>query len=69
MGIQVGKNEGPCPFPKRDNNEIAKKNNEQKIYLFQNNGANFNKTCHRATLGDGNSSLLKLKALSFFKGR
>ena len=71
MGIQNCKNEGLCPFPRGDNKEIAKKfiDKLKKKYFLQNNQINFNKTCHKAFLGDGDSSLVKWKAPTFFKGR
>ena len=37
--------------------------------LLQNHWANFNQTCHKASLGEGNSSLFKWRAPPFSKGR
>ena len=37
--------------------------------LLQNHWANFNQTWHKASLGEGNSSLFKRRALPFSKGR
>ena len=37
--------------------------------LLQNHWANFNQTWHKASLGDGDSSLFKWRAPSFSKGR
>ena len=37
--------------------------------LLQNHWANFNQTWHKASLGEGNSSLFKLRAPPFSKGR
>ena len=37
--------------------------------LLQNHWANFNQTCHKASLGEGDSSLFKWRAPPFSKGR
>ena len=42
-------NEGPLPFEREDNYETAKCKN-----LLQNHWANFNKTWHKASLGEQN---------------
>ena len=60
-GIQVFTNEGPHPFPREDNYEIAKIHgwNFKKSASPQPQWANFNQTWHNAFLGKGDSSLLK----------
>ena len=58
--IQVCSNEGPCPFPRGDNYEIAKNTlTKLKNLLLQNHWANFNQTWPKASLGEGDSSLFK----------
>ena len=46
MGIQVFSNKGTGPFPRKFNN----------LKLLQNHWANFNQTCHQASLGKGDSN-------------
>ena len=53
MGIQVCSNEGPRSFPRGDNYELN--------LLLQNHRADFNKTWHKPSLGDGDSILFKFK--------
>ena len=36
--------------------------------LLQNHCAIFNQTCHKASLGEGDSSLLQMKGPAYFKG-
>ena len=67
-GIQVCSNKGPRPFPRGDKYYIAKLHwRNKKNLLFQNYWANFNQTWHKASLGDGNSSLFKWRAMFCFK--
>ena len=67
--IQVCSNEVPRPFPREDDWEIAKINwrNLENLHL-QNHWANFNQTWHKPSLGKGNSSLFKWRALHYFVG-
>ena len=59
-GIQVYSNAGPRPFPRGDNNEIAKKIfTKFKNLLLQNHLSYFNQTWHKASLGEGDSNLFK----------
>ena len=60
----------PWPFSKgrklqNSENTLTKLKN----LLLQNHWANFNHTWHKASLGGGDSSLFKWRALSFSKGR
>ena len=59
--IQVSSNEGPCPFLRGGNNEIVKIHwwNFFKNIPPYNHWANFSQTWHKASLGEGNSSLFK----------
>ena len=67
-GIQVCTNEKPRPFPGEDNYEIAKIHwRNFNIFLLQNPLANFNQTWHKASLGEGNSSLFKWRTVQFSK--
>ena len=50
--IQVRSNEGPRPFQRGHNNEIAK---------IRNHWTNFNQTWHKASLGERDSNLFKWK--------
>ena len=69
-GIQVCSNEGPRPFPRGDNYEIAKNTlTKLKNLLLQNHWANFIQTWHKASLGEGDSSLFKWRPPPFSKGR
>ena len=43
--------------------------NFSHFHLLQNHWANFNQTCHKASLGGGDSSLYKWRATPFSKGR
>ena len=61
-GIQVYSNEGPRPFPRGGNNEIAKKIHvftKFKNLLLQNHWAYFNQTWQKASLGEGDSNLFQ----------
>ena len=75
MGIQVCSNEGPRPFPRGDNNEIAEIDDkiEKKNLLFQNHWANFNHTWHKHPLvkeiqglANNDHSLIKKEMIGFF---
>ena len=62
-------NEGPCPFPRVDNSEIAKILWQNwKNLLIQNHKANFNQTWHKASLGIWDSNFFKWRTLPFSKG-
>ena len=73
---EVCSNEGPCPFPRGDNSEIAKIHwRNLKNSLLQKYWANFIQTWHKASLGEGSAinfkqirtiSFLKKEILSFF---
>ena len=63
MGIQVCLNEGPCPFPSGNSNQIAKIHWQTlKIFLRT------NQTWHKAFLGTRNSSLFEWRAMLFSRG-
>ena len=69
-GIQVCSNAGPRPSPRGDNRENVKLYwKSLKNLLLQNHMANFNQIWHTASLGGGDSSLLKCSATPFSKGR
>ena len=52
--MQVCSNEGPCPFSRGDNYEIAKNTlTNFKNLLLHNHWANFNKIWHKSSLGKG----------------
>ena len=69
-GIQVCSIEGPHPFWRGDNYQIAKIHCwNLKNLLFKSHKANFNQTWHNASLGEGDSSLFKWRAPPFSKGR
>ena len=40
----------------------------KKHLIFQNHSANFNQTWHKASFGEGDSSLFEWRATSFSKG-
>ena len=66
-GFKFVQIKGPASFQ----GEIIAKNilTNLKNLLLQNHWANFNQTWHKASLGEGNSSLFYWRALPFFKGR
>ena len=68
-GIQVCLNEGPSFFQGDiiGNTEYTLTN--LKYLLLQNHWPNFNQTWHKASLGEGDSSLFKWRAPPFPKGR
>ena len=70
-GNQVCSNERPRPFQRGDNYEISKKKTltKFKILLVLNHLANITQTWHKASLGEGESSLFKWRAPPFSKGR
>ena len=56
--IQVCSNEGPQPFPRGDNDQIAKIHWQNLKNLFlKNRWAKCNQTWHKASLGKGSSNL------------
>ena len=59
MGIQVCSNEGPRPFPKGDNYEIAKYIDEILKSSPQELLGQFNQTWQEASLGEGDLSFVK----------
>jgi hypothetical protein len=59
-GILNCSNEGDCPSPRGDNHKRVKIHwNLKKNLLLQNQQANFNKTWHKSSLGNGDSKLFK----------
>ena len=70
MGIQVCSNEGPRPFPRGDNYELAKIHwRNFKIFISRTTGPISTKLRKKASLGDGNLRLFKWRATLFSKGR
>ena len=62
-GSQVCSNEGPCPFPKGENYEIAKIHWPNiKIFFSR---TTFNQIWHKTSLGEGDSSLFQWRTVLF----
>ena len=67
MRIQIGSNEGPIPFSKGDDNEIAKIHwRNLKILFSRTAGESLNQTWHKTFLRDGDSKLFKWRATLYF---
>ena len=69
-GIQVCSNEGPHPSQRGDYCEMMNINWQlSKNLLLQNHIANFIRTWHKVSLGEGDLILCKWRATPFSKGR
>ena len=66
-GIQMCSKKGPHPFPRGDNNKIAKIHC-QNFNLLQNQWANFNQNLHKVAMDEGDSSLYKWEPFNPLKG-
>ena len=67
-GIEVCSIEGPNPFPRVDKSKIVLLKISKNL-LLQNQLAYYNQTCHKASLGKGDSVLFKWRDIPFSEGR
>ena len=66
-GIQVCSNKWSCTFSRRDNYEIVKIHWQNLKSSSQNHGTNFHQIWHKASFGEGDSSLFKWRTIQFSK--